>query len=343
MELIDRYVNAVGKHLPRKTRADIETEIRSTLEDMLADRSEKSGQPVDEAMVKDLLKEYGAPDKVAATYLPESYLIGPRLFPLFWLVVRIVFVVLTVLAMVGLGFGFASGSVSIQSIAGMLGRAVAQYYSMLITALGSIVLVFAILERVLPESEIKSMNPSEGEKWDPDQLMQEPTGDEVKMWEPIVVILFMVLGLVIFNFYPQIIGIITNPTDRVFIPLLSDAFFSYLPWLNLLWILGIGLQLVLLRQGRYTSVTRWLDIALRAGGLALAVAMLMGPSLVGLTASQLTAAGMEPASSGVLVNMFNLAVRFGLVIAIVASTVEIIKDVYRMVTKPTRLTPMMTH
>ncbi len=127
MELIDRYVNAVGKHLSHKTRADIETEIRSTLEDMLADRSEKTGQPVDEGMAKDLLREYGAPDKVAATYLPERYLIGPRLFPLFWMVVRIVFAVLTVLAMVGLGFSFATGSLTAQSVAEMVGKAIIQY------------------------------------------------------------------------------------------------------------------------------------------------------------------------------------------------------------------------
>jgi len=35
MNLIDKYIAEVGKHLPRKQRADIEAEIRSTLEDML--------------------------------------------------------------------------------------------------------------------------------------------------------------------------------------------------------------------------------------------------------------------------------------------------------------------
>ncbi len=145
----------------------------------------------------------------------------------------------------------------------------------------------------------------------------------------------------VFNFYPQYIGIITNPTDRVFLPLLSDAFFRYLPWLDLLWVLGIGLQLALLRLGRYTPVTRWIDVALRAGGVALAVAMLRGPSLVGITAAQLIAAGMESASAGVLVNMFNLAVKFALVIGVVAGSVEIIKEVYRMVSKSRRLTPVI--
>jgi uncharacterized protein (UPF0216 family) len=39
MNLIDKYITEVGKHLPRKNRADIEAEIRSTLEDMLEERS----------------------------------------------------------------------------------------------------------------------------------------------------------------------------------------------------------------------------------------------------------------------------------------------------------------
>ena len=37
MELIDRYVREVGRHLPRKNRADIETELRSLLVDNLED------------------------------------------------------------------------------------------------------------------------------------------------------------------------------------------------------------------------------------------------------------------------------------------------------------------
>ena len=64
MNLIDRYIAEVGKHLPRKNRADIEAEIRSTLEDMLEERKQAHGA-VDDAMVIDLLREYGAPRKVA--------------------------------------------------------------------------------------------------------------------------------------------------------------------------------------------------------------------------------------------------------------------------------------
>ena len=66
--LIDNYVSEIGRRLPRQTRNDIEAEIRSTLQDMLDERSQKAGKPVDEEMTLEVLKAYGAPEKVAASY-----------------------------------------------------------------------------------------------------------------------------------------------------------------------------------------------------------------------------------------------------------------------------------
>ena len=48
--LIDTYVSEVGRRLPEKTRSDIQAEIRSILQDMLEERSQKTGKPVDEEM-----------------------------------------------------------------------------------------------------------------------------------------------------------------------------------------------------------------------------------------------------------------------------------------------------
>ena len=69
MNTIDRYISEVGRYLPRKSRADIQVEIRSSIEDMLEDQSKKLGKPVDEQMTADVLKEFGHPKKVAASYL----------------------------------------------------------------------------------------------------------------------------------------------------------------------------------------------------------------------------------------------------------------------------------
>jgi hypothetical protein len=101
--LIDTYVSEVGRRLPRKTRTDIEAEIRSILQDMLDERSQKTGKPVDEEMTLEVLKSYGDPEKVAATYQGERYLIGPRLYPIFMMVLRIVLLVTGILAAIGLG------------------------------------------------------------------------------------------------------------------------------------------------------------------------------------------------------------------------------------------------
>ena len=47
MDLIEEYVSEVGQNLPKKVRADIESEIRSLIQDTLEDRSQVSGQAVD--------------------------------------------------------------------------------------------------------------------------------------------------------------------------------------------------------------------------------------------------------------------------------------------------------
>src|SRR5512145_2854408 len=104
MNLIDKYIAEVGKHLPRRNRADIEAEIRSTLEDMLEERKQAHGT-LDDAAVIELLKEYGAPRKVAESYVGPRYLIGPRMYPFFEMIIRIVFAVLVGVALLGLMVG----------------------------------------------------------------------------------------------------------------------------------------------------------------------------------------------------------------------------------------------
>src|SRR5215210_6101773 len=111
MNLIDRYIAEVGKHLPRKQRTDIEAEIRSTLEDMLEERKQAEDE-VSEAQIIELLREYGAPRDVADSYVGPRYLIGPRVYPTFELVTRIVLIVLFGIALAGLGLGLARSTLT---------------------------------------------------------------------------------------------------------------------------------------------------------------------------------------------------------------------------------------
>src|SRR5512141_143770 len=152
MNLIDKYTAEVGKHLPRRNRADIEAEIRSTLEDMLEERKQAQGT-LDDAAVIELLKEYGAPRKVAESYVGPRYLIGPRIYPFFEKVTRIVLIVLFAVGIAGLGISLSNSGLTGPEFLKTLGTSVLSLFGGAITAFGNIVLVFVILERALPNPD----------------------------------------------------------------------------------------------------------------------------------------------------------------------------------------------
>ncbi len=321
MELIDRYVTEVGRHLPRKNRLDIETELRSTLEDMLEDRSQQAGRPADEALAAELLEEYGAPRKVAATYQTHPYLIGPRMFSMYTFVLKIVLFAVTLGLTIATVVSLVGANMSPPEVLGALGEFIASLVSALLAAFGNVTLVFAILERVMPEGAQMGE-----EKWTPAELSKVPSPNRVKTADMVASILFMAAGLLIFNFYPQIVGMWTMQ-DGTWTQAagLTEAFFRYLPWINLSGILTIALDLWLLRQGTWDTLTRLAHIGLQIVGIAIAAAMLRGPALVRFSAS-----AMDPQAASVLTRMFDLMVPFILGIVVVVSIIEIVKDVVRM-------------
>ena len=331
MTLIDLYVAEVGKRLPLRARQDIEAELRSTLEDMLEDRSRKAGKPADDDMMKDLLREYGPPDKVAATYHPTQYLIGPRLFPFFLFVLRIVLTVLTVVLLVGLGIQIATQPLQGIELAKAIGTGLAGILGAALQAFGNIALVFAILERVLPASEFKF--DEQKKEWDPATLVKNAEPAELKLWEPIAAIVFTAAAMIIINGYPQLIGLWFLQNGQWHsIPVLTAAFFRWLPYLNVLWALHIALNLVLLRQGRWQPATKWSSIGLDLAGIAIGLAILSGPAIVSLSPAALQATGLAALGKlGSLNEVLAQAVRTGIAVVIIVKGVEIVKDVIRQV------------
>jgi hypothetical protein len=328
MNLIDRYVAEVGKHLPRNGRADIEKEIRSTLEDMLEERNQASPDAEREAAVIALLKEYGEPRKVAESYTGPRYLIGPRIYPTFEMVLKIVMAVVLGVGLFGYGL-----SVSVtKSYAGAeffssLGQFWVGLLGGMISAFGNIVIVFAILERVLPAKELEK---AEKEEWNPADLAKEPDPNEVKPSETIATIVFIAAGLIIFNLYPNLVGFFFNTDGEwTFIPLLSKAFFAYLPWINLLGLVQIVFNLYQLRRRAWTLASRLFNMALEVSGIALAIAMLRGPSLIDLSTGKLAGTPLAEAAD-VLTKVMDFVPGIVLVIVIVVSGIEVAQMAYRL-------------
>ena len=318
MNLIEQYVVEVGKHLPRKNRLDIETELRSTLEDMLEDRSQQTGRPADDALASELLQEYGAPKKVAATYQTHPYLIGPQMFPMYTLVLKIVIFAVTLGLTIATIVSLVNSSLTSPEILKALGKFIANLISAVLAAFGNVTLVFAIIERAVPAASFEDK-----ETWTPAELTKEPEPNQIKVGDMVASIIVTATALIILNFYPQVVGIWNN-TNGVWSQIagLSEAFFRYLPWINLSGILTIALNIWLLRSGTWSTVTRLMHIGLQIFGIAIATAMLRGPFLLTFYSNALDAE-----VGTVITKIFSSAAPAVLMIVIVVSAIEIAKDI----------------
>ncbi len=71
------------------------------------------------------------------------------------------------------------------------------------------------------------------ETWDPRKLPAVSEPERIKPAEIIMEVVFTLGAVLVLNFYPQIIRIaFFNHGQWTFMPVLSDAFFRYLPWIN---------------------------------------------------------------------------------------------------------------
>ena len=124
MELLDRYLQAVKKHLPWKRQDDILAELRANLESQLEDQEAEIGRPLTTAEVETWLKQIGPPIAVAARYQPQQYVIGPSVFPTYWYIMKVAsFWTLVVYGIVSAVQIFSAASPSWSAAAAALVRA----------------------------------------------------------------------------------------------------------------------------------------------------------------------------------------------------------------------------
>ena len=326
MNLLDKYVAELGKHLPRKQRVDIEREIHSTLEDMLEERNQSKGQ-ADEAMVMELLKEYGSPREVAAKYKTHQYLIGPRLFPIFEQVLVIVISIVVVASLINLGIGLFKTDLTDLALLSTLGRWSGELFSGLLAAFGNIALIFAIIERT---PAIKRFE-KEFTEWDPEELKREPDPDQIDLPDHIAAIIFAFLGMVVLNLYPDLIAIhIVNNGVTTTTPILTPAFFHFLPWINIMGLSQIVFHSYMLSRKDWSVTNRILGIVIYIAGLILAVSILKTPGIFGITPAALTSLGLTEAADN-LARLFNVIPTILILIITVVTAIKVLKFALQIV------------
>ena len=305
-EFINRYVHEVGQSLPRKNRDDIQMELRSLLLDDLEERAGGEEPTVD--MAAEMLIEYGKPEKMAARYRSEQYLIGPQLFPFYRMIIFIVLAVVAFGLLISFVVSFiASGMEDIVSTALSLLSAIWQGG---LSAFAFVTIIFAIIERVSDHS----FDTDDESEWNPYDLTPVKEDDRSRIKKPVLVagIVFYLFIIVLFNFFPHWIGIVnTIGEGSTFLPILAPEFAIYIPYLTVYWSLIILLKLILLRQGRWQRSTRWMEFGLSLFDLFIIYRIATGGPIT-------------------TISWFDIFVRFGLWIGLIVGSIEAVIQFFRL-------------
>ncbi|MHB1485545.1 MAG: HAAS signaling domain-containing protein [Saccharofermentanales bacterium] len=252
-ELISRYVYAVTKHIPAKQRDDIDKEIRTMIDDMLTDRFPGKEQEIES--VRDVLTGLGNPYDLAQKFQDtKRYLIGPDYFDIYLFILKIV------LAAVSGGLLIA---LTIKNVVAppadpfvMAGEILSTIFSALFGVFAWVTIIFALISYYAdPSLKSEIMKIKEQNKWSLSDLPEIPGKKAIiKKSEPITGIIFQILALILFNYAPQIFGIISSKGDTTtIIPILNlEKLSSFIILINIIIFIGLIKETARLLEGRYT-------------------------------------------------------------------------------------------
>ena len=145
MNLVDRYVAAIGRELPPKSAAEITAELKDVLLSKIEDRESELGRPMTDKEIEQMLIDFGHPMVVAGGYRRTQYLIGPELFPMWVATMRMVLMIGGAIALVGFVAGAAPPNSTPISL---LQRASQAFWPAFVWVFGIVTLVFAFNERM---------------------------------------------------------------------------------------------------------------------------------------------------------------------------------------------------
>jgi hypothetical protein len=167
MELLDRYLEAVKKHLPWQRQDDIIAELRANLESQLEEKEAELGRPLTSAEAEEWIKQLGAPLQMAARFKPQQYLIGPTVFPIYTTVLKIAVTWAMIIYSIASVALICTGTPSLSAVV----EALVRVPGILMTTAAWVTLIFAALEFAVAQNYIKfpaMVAPSAG--WSPGAL-----------------------------------------------------------------------------------------------------------------------------------------------------------------------------
>lgn len=246
MELIEKYVYAVTSKLPEEQREDIAKELKTLISDMV---DEISGNSETEK-IKQVLIELGNPSILAENYRESKrYLIGPKNYPQYIFVLKIVSIAIFIAVTIGTIVDWAF--INDNTVINMFGNYVGSITMGLLQGLTWVTIIFAISEH----NGVDFNKKSNEKKWDIDKLPPLPNKKAViSKAESIIGIVFISIFSVIFYFFPEIVAVyILNDGEYNVISLINmNQFNNYKTLILGIFIVGIIREMVKLIYGKWS-------------------------------------------------------------------------------------------
>jgi len=324
MDLIERYLTAVGALLPQSQRDDITAELRDVLLTHREDEAARLGRALTRDEEGALLRRFGNPLAVAGRYGAQQYLIGPELYPIYMFVAKLVVAVIA-------GAALVTGVVTAVVQPADPGHAVGVAFDVAWTggfaAIGAVTLMFAIVQRTgASRALLGAWTPRDL----PRQLERRRCGS--RRSDHIATIVVQVLFLLWW----------TGAMPLAWRPYVSprpgeSLRFAFTPvWHMLYWpIIGLSLLVIAVRAlklaGRAKQrIAYGLDMALQVGVLVVAGVLLRSGPWASVTGAGLPARSIADVQLGV-----NIGALVTLVIIAIVAAVTLVWDAWRAL--PSRL------
>jgi hypothetical protein len=337
MELLDRYLQAVKKHLPWQRQDDIIAELKANLEAQLEDKEAALGRPLTKAEAEEWLKQFGHPIQAAARYQPQRSLIGPALFPFYWYVLGIALFWATVIyAIVTVVLVATQTPGGVDALGFVL-----RLPGLWMTAAAWVTLIFAIIEYAAARCPGKfPMLAPPSTNWSPADLPplqpefaggKKPRSFAGAVTEVIFGFLFLMWWLLIPKYPYLLIGpgvFYIDDWGHVAAPFhWAPVWHAVYWWVLALHVVRLGWQCLDLKFGRWQRPRTVQQIAMSALGLIPLGILLAAPGQMYFT---LRHPEEDAARFGAALQSINLAIHWCAVVICVISVVTVVVGLGRM-------------
>lgn len=290
---LKNYLSRVRSHLPLGQSRDILLELESTIRDRVEDRALLLDREPDEAMYDEIVAEMGDPEKVAANYVDERYLVGPEEFRPFLLYTSVLFA----LHMVVIGIATALDralqvgplSISPMGTHGFLSMAICAVHALLFDVGVAVVLLTAL--RAARKRGFTT----------PGSLAVECGWRHAGTRA----VLAMLVCVVLTFFRDDLFVIVSGKTTH---PLFTDSFAEHLPLVTVV-LLGSATAASLYGALGERRLTLAVDAAHGVIGVAVMLFLLGGDAMLSVPAAEMFDAFREPANA-FLAQLGNLVLGF---------------------------------